>query len=287
MSRAYFKEREFVVPIGENRVLFHFDLETMQKERHISISRRHCNVEYEVTLIRQGRCHADVEESHYELRPGQCLIVPPGRYHILRAQPGDFDRFCFRFVVLEGALAHKLAGNLRQEALCSFPEGVDRLCAMILEIDRAGTTGWNELCSCLLKVLLMQIFNLLKLEWIGRSVPRREVNRLLTIERYIEENMAQEPTLGELAVLMGMSPRQLVRVLQEQLGMTFRQKLLRARMDRAAWLLRTTDMPLEVIIGEVGYASASAFYQVFRKAFSMTPMKYREKYRPVLESDKC
>ena len=99
--------------------------------------------------------------------------------------------------------------------------------------------------------------------------------------------MAQEHTLGELAVQMGMSPRQLVRVLQEQLGMTFRQKLLRARMDRAAWLLRTKDMPLEVIIGEVGYASASAFYQVFRKAFSMTPMKYREKYRPVLESDKC
>ena len=46
-------------------------------------------------------------------------------------------------------------------------------------------------------------------------------------------------------------------------------------MDRAAWLLRTSDKKIDEIAEAIGYASEAAFYQAFRKYFHITPKKYR------------
>lgn len=81
-----------------------------------------------------------------------------------------------------------------------------------------------------------------------------------------------------LAEELHLSRSQLNRFLKEQYGMTFREKLLRTRLDRASWLLRHTEKPVEDIVGAVGYSSESAFFQVFRKHFGMTPEKYRKQY---------
>jgi two-component system response regulator YesN len=57
--------------------------------------------------------------------------------------------------------------------------------------------------------------------------------------------------------------------------MTFREKLLRARMGQAARLLRHTDMTVYQIAEEVGYSLPSSFYHVFRSWYGVTPEQYR------------
>ena len=79
----------------------------------------------------------------------------------------------------------------------------------------------------------------------------------------------------DLAREVHLSKSQLNRLLKEHYGMTFREKLLKTRMDRASWLLKHTEKPIDEVADAVGYRSESAFYQVFRKEFSITPEKYR------------
>lgn len=81
--------------------------------------------------------------------------------------------------------------------------------------------------------------------------------------------------MDALAAQLHLSRSQVGRVLKKLYGMTFREKLIRARMDQAAWLLRHTDRTVGEIAGEVGDLSESRFYQMFRSRFGMTPESYR------------
>lgn len=47
---------------------------------------------------------------------------------------------------------------------------------------------------------------------------------------------------------------------------------------QAAKLLAQTELPVEQVAAEVGYADPSAFYRQFSAAFGMTPGEYRRLY---------
>lgn len=74
---------------------------------------------------------------------------------------------------------------------------------------------------------------------------------------------------------MNLSTKQVNRLLQRHFRTSFKQKLLDTRLEMAKDLLRTTDLPVEQIAGEIGYASPHRFYTLFQKKLGMTPNEYR------------
>lgn len=64
----------------------------------------------------------------------------------------------------------------------------------------------------------------------------------------------QPLTLEMLAEKMNLSTKQVNRLLQRHFRTSFKRKLLDTRLDVAKDLLRTTDLPVEQIAGEIGYA---------------------------------
>ncbi|AXB42838.1 GlxA family transcriptional regulator [Amycolatopsis albispora] len=104
-------------------------------------------------------------------------------------------------------------------------------------------------------------------------VPRgSELEPLL---RWMEENSARELTLNDIAAHAGMSPRTLNRRFREQTGTTPVQWLLRARIRRAQHLLEATAHPVDRIAGEVGFGSATAFRDRFKRVVGISPKTYR------------
>src|SRR5512132_182695 len=72
-------------------------------------------------------------------------------------------------------------------------------------------------------------------------------------------------SLGRVAHEIATSRRQLQRALAEVGGTTFSRELQRARMDRAAQLLVTRSLPVQVVAGAVGYRQAAQFAKAFRR----------------------
>ncbi|MGV9310355.1 GlxA family transcriptional regulator [Nonomuraea sp. NPDC004354] len=96
---------------------------------------------------------------------------------------------------------------------------------------------------------------------------------------WIEDNLAQEVTLAEMAVRSGMSARTFSRRFREQTGTTPLQWLLRARVRRAQFLLETTDHGVERIATQAGFGSATAFRERFKRVVGVTPQSYRSSFR--------
>jgi AraC-like DNA-binding protein len=80
--------------------------------------------------------------------------------------------------------------------------------------------------------------------------------------------------LAEVAADLGTTPRQLQRFLKAN-GTSFRQVLLRQRLEASRRLLATTDRPIGAIAMDCGFASPQTFSRAFSSVFGETASKYR------------
>jgi AraC-like DNA-binding protein len=80
------------------------------------------------------------------------------------------------------------------------------------------------------------------------------------------------PTLARAAHL---SPAHFSREFRRVFGETPHQYLLTRRLERARYLLRTTDRSVAEICLDVGFASVGSFTTTFRRHVGVTPTNYR------------
>jgi AraC-like DNA-binding protein len=83
------------------------------------------------------------------------------------------------------------------------------------------------------------------------------------------------PRMAELAARCGISPRTLIRRLHDD-GTTYQALLDAARQQRALWMLRHTDAPVEEIAARLGYQDTSNFSRTVRRWFGATPRALRD-----------
>ena len=79
---------------------------------------------------------------------------------------------------------------------------------------------------------------------------------------------------------MNLSERQTQRLLQQNFGKTFSQKLTDARMAAAAQLLEGTDLSVTQIAERSGYSSIEHFSTAFRRRMGCSPREYRKGHHP-------
>lgn len=92
---------------------------------------------------------------------------------------------------------------------------------------------------------------------------------------YITENIDQPLPLEDLARRVSLSPFYFSRVFKRETGYTLREYLLKTRVNRAKFFLKTTSLSLKEISYRCGYGSESTFCTTFRHATGLTPMSYR------------
>lgn len=92
---------------------------------------------------------------------------------------------------------------------------------------------------------------------------------------YIEANLDQPLTLGELALRCNLSEYHFARMFRTSFGLPPHQYLLARRLHQACRLLRLGELPLGQVALLCGFASASHFSNRFRQALGDTPGAYR------------
>ncbi|MFC0629249.1 AraC family transcriptional regulator [Kribbella deserti] len=112
-----------------------------------------------------------------------------------------------------------------------------------------------------------------------RLTSEQKSGALLEIVQYIEINLTTPLTLDALAAAFNYEPNQFARYFRSQFGLSPKQYIKRARIERAQRELATTRRPMEEIAAAVGMEQ-SYFSKVFRQITSVTPSEYRRMYRP-------
>lgn len=241
---------------------------------------RHANASFELHLVLSGACTVSVKEKTLRLSGGDVLIIPSGAHHMSSSDPGAFSHLSVSFTMAEGnGIFSASSDHILLKA-----DAKTRSAAEALIRETTGRSAFREeMISLLLKELFLYILRADELsadtsfakEGTGSDVFESNRVRTDTIDVFFEKHHAENVSEAMLADALHVSVRQLSRILKKNYGMNFSEKLLTARMDHAAWLLRTTDLSISAISEAVGFSSEGNLFRHFRSRFGMTPRQYR------------
>lgn len=109
----------------------------------------------------------------------------------------------------------------------------------------------------------------------NRRPPLITDGRLARALEYMSANLAQDIKLETVAAEAATSKFHFIRLFRECLGMTPIRYLANLRLNMAARLLTTTDLPVSQIASDCGYLNVAYFVNAFRRHYGLSPERYR------------
>lgn len=123
-------------------------------------------------------------------------------------------------------------------------------------------------------LLFLQLINYLDKIAVGKNHFEQEL--ILSVYRYVEEHYKN----GELSILaeqLHLELYWLSRTVKKLTGKTYTNLVQTKRLNQAAFLLTTTNMPVSDVGCAVGYDNLSYFYRIFKNRYEVSPKSYRER----------
>ncbi|MFH9725164.1 GlxA family transcriptional regulator [Streptomyces sp. NPDC017254] len=116
-------------------------------------------------------------------------------------------------------------------------------------------------------------------QYIERPVPEPAAGGTSATRQWALENLRDPLPLSELAEHARMSLRTFARRFNEEVGMSPGRWLIQQRVSRARHLLESTDLAVDDIAGEVGFATGTSLREHLHAAIGVTPLAYRRTFR--------
>ena len=106
-----------------------------------------------------------------------------------------------------------------------------------------------------------------------------EFSLSLDDDAFIELNYARPITVEDIAAFCDLNRNYLGRIFKDAMNQTLQHFLMYYRMNRAAELLRFSDLTVNEIGKQCGYPNQLHFSRAFKNIFGISPNHWREKNR--------
>jgi len=127
---------------------------------------------------------------------------------------------------------------------------------------------------------IVNTLRLLVEQWCHEKIllrlPSTQHPRLNIILDEMHSHLNEPLMLEQLAVKHGYSVRTLIRLFNQELGMSFGQYKKIARIIRATELLCESGLSITEVMSRVGYESQSSFSKIFKQILGVTPGNFKK-----------
>ncbi|MEU1707457.1 helix-turn-helix domain-containing protein [Streptomyces sp. NPDC005706] len=116
-------------------------------------------------------------------------------------------------------------------------------------------------------------------QYIERPVPENGSSGTAATRVWALERLAEPLTLAELAQHARMSLRTFARRFRDEVGISPGRWLIQQRVVRARHLLESSDLPVDRIAAEVGFATGASLRQHLHASIGVSPQAYRRTFQ--------
>lgn len=224
----------------------------------------HLHQSFEFITPLSGEIEVTVDQKHYKLKRGDCVLIFPNQLHSLNC-PQSEHMLCIFSPELIRAFASKKSTLIPEnnqfhvdspliDALCTLPEDAP---------------------SFEKKALLYSLCTIFDKNASYQTLLRDEHALLYKIFDFVEDHYKEDCSLEDLSKALGFHYSYLSRYFKKITSVSFNEYVNRRRISNACYLLTNTPNSMIECAFESGYASLRSFNRNFKNIVGITPLEYR------------
>ncbi|MGO4885301.1 MAG: AraC family transcriptional regulator [Bryobacteraceae bacterium] len=225
------------------------------RDFHVS---EHAHGSDQVIYATRGVMEVSAGQSLWLIPPQFAMWIPARTMHRLR-MPGVVS---MRTLYLRPGIAAKLP------ATCTVLHVTPLLRELIVEAVRIGELRTRNRLHRVLRDLI--VFQIESASPVPISLTLPTDPRALAVAQALLDNQTDNPSLHSLCAAAGASVRTIERVFRKEVGADFATWRRQARLMKAVELLAAGHLVKQAAFA-TGYRQPSAFVEMFRKTFAVTP----------------
>ena len=249
----------------------------------------HWHNEWEILRVLDGKLQISMDDEQYSVGKGDVLLIRGGVLH-----GGDPENCIYECLVFDlygifrkmDMVKPYLRPFYRQTCLPrSFYPARGSAQAQAILSELLGAFSSRGGCPELETVAgLSRLFAWIRNQGQYDTLSDQEesdsrIDRMKPVLEYIESHYSVAVTLEDLAQVAGMNPKYFCRVFRSLIHHSPVDYLNFYRIEQAAYLLDSTDLPVTEVGNRCGFWESSYFTKVFKKYKSTTPAAYRRNLR--------
>lgn len=246
---------------------------------------------FEICYVVDGEGTYSEDERTYLLRKNTFIISKPNNYHQIKSENGLFLIYV-AFELIDSESSEEWIGRVNKAEQSSnvIFEDKEDMGILVLWKSLFMQACMNDdafLVEIIKKISASLILSLLRnIVYIsmghqGRTFPKTSSTIFHQATLYIEDNLSSNLKLTEIAKHLHISGRHLSRIFLKEAGISYSEYIQNVRMQRAATLLKTSDLPIKDIAEITGFSTVNYFTRVFTSKFRSSPGKFRSLYSNV------
>jgi AraC-like DNA-binding protein len=241
----------------------------------------HLHDNTEIIFVRKGLYSTALNDHELELPPGHVLIVGPGNRHADFCRP-PLEYHAVRFdihQVADGYPIHILRNHLAPERhVHAIGDKIilKTLDALVREEQRSSPFAY-PLQQALAQELLWRVLNDLPETILNPLLAKRtrESELLVRLTHLFEKHASKPLKVKDLAEALHMSESTLAHTCTGLLGVSPAKAFTRYRLEKAARMLRSSNLSVKEIATKLGFHDESHFIHSFQKEHHTTPGAFR------------
>jgi AraC family transcriptional regulator len=136
---------------------------------------------------------------------------------------------------------------------------------------------WDKVSSLVVTGVCME---LVAAAWrVGEAPTTTKPRWLPTIERALQDRLADPPSLDELGKVAGVHPGHVARVFKQRIGTSVGDYVRQKRVEESLSLLRRSELSIGDIAAQMGFSDQAHYARQFRKSQGVSPSEYRRHSR--------
>ena len=232
---------------------------------------------FELEYIAEDGGTAFINDASYELKKGSLVFVKKGD---VRRSKLHFKAYCIHFKILNKELESFFADNVT--SFCNSADNFDKVVSKLIGIfDAVFIDEKNADLKIHIEKemlgLIEMIVNIGANSISENSVSKKYPSSITSSIEFINDNYGSNISLTDIAKSAYLTPNYFHKLFLKTVGITAHEYLTNVRIKKAAFLLLSSDLPIDDISAQVGFSSQSYFTAVFKKHKKLTPLEYRKK----------
>lgn len=230
---------------------------------------------YLIHVVTSGRGNYRVQGKEFEVCGGSAFLIYPGVRTYYRADMKD--PWSYMWVGFNGFAAEETVeriGFTRENPV--IPMGNEDILSTCMEriFDARRLTYVNELKRTSAFFEFMAVM----MEYNQADNAEKKYSDIIYVKMARDLILSMYNTklkISDIADRIGINRSYLSNIFKREMKMSPQAFLIQVRLERAAQLLRGSDMPVGHIAAAVGYNDALSFSKAFKQKYNISPTEYR------------